>query len=214
MITKATLVDCGPLTVEFFNDDAGTTALDTVIFNDDRTTAGAFSFQNLYTEDITKKGVYPIKYRVYHTSYTSNVVTLDAPFVITIVDPCDAPVSVTPSALTNQAYTITDTALPYQFPVYTADPVWCDITYTYTITDVSGDAAVSFNADATVRTFTFSYIADLLLSGAVSTDYTIEVTGTAGNITPTSGSNSFLLTLKNPCIDPAFVTITEAVLLN
>ena len=32
VLTKATLVDCGDVTVEIFNDDAGTTALDTVIF--------------------------------------------------------------------------------------------------------------------------------------------------------------------------------------
>ena len=42
LITKATAVNCGALTVEFFNDDAGHTLLDSVIFLDDRTTSGAF----------------------------------------------------------------------------------------------------------------------------------------------------------------------------
>ena len=41
LITKATAVDCGDLTVEFFNDDAAQTSLDTDIFLDDRT-VGAF----------------------------------------------------------------------------------------------------------------------------------------------------------------------------
>ena len=41
LIRKATLVDCGPITVEFFNDDASQTALDTALFLDDRT---AFNF--------------------------------------------------------------------------------------------------------------------------------------------------------------------------
>jgi len=44
LITKATAVNCGALTVEFFNDDAGNTSLDSVIFFDDRTTSGAYNF--------------------------------------------------------------------------------------------------------------------------------------------------------------------------
>jgi len=40
-----------------------------------------------------------------------------------------------------------------------------------------------------------------------SKTYAIEVTATAGNITPTSGSKSFDLTVKNPCIDINFVKI-------
>ena len=107
--------------------------------------------------------------------------------MISVVDPCDVPVSVASSTLTSQEYTITDTAKTYQIPVFTANPAWCEITYTYTIADVSGDAAVSFNSVATDRTFTFSYAVDLLLSGASSTVYTITVTGAAGNITPVSG---------------------------
>ena len=94
-----TAVDCGALTVEFFNDDTGKTALDSDIFSDDRTTAGAFNLASKYTEMVGKKGTYPIKYRVYHTLYPTNVVTLTDPFTITIIDPCDKPVSVTPVPL-------------------------------------------------------------------------------------------------------------------
>ena len=69
MITKATLVDCGAITVEFFNDDVSETNLDSVIFLDDRTTAGAYTLATKYTEDVAKANDYPIKYRVYHTNY-------------------------------------------------------------------------------------------------------------------------------------------------
>ena len=93
--------------MEFFNDDFGKTSLDSVIFLDDRTTSGAFKLSSLYTELVSKKGSYPIKYRVFHTLYPANVVTLTDPFIITIIDPCDNPVSVTPTALTAQEYTIT-----------------------------------------------------------------------------------------------------------
>jgi len=48
----------------------------------------------------------------------------------------------------------------------------------------------------------------LALSGASSTDYTITVTGTAGNVDETTGSATFDLTISNPCIDPDYVTIT------
>ena len=64
-----TAVDCGDLTVEFFNDDSTQTSLDPDIFLDDRTTAGAFKFTSLYTEEVAKADSYPIKYRVYYTIY-------------------------------------------------------------------------------------------------------------------------------------------------
>ena len=74
ILSRATLVDCGPVTVEFFID--GTLApLDATIFDDNRATPGAYSLQSLYTEDVTKKGPYPIMYNAFHTSYVTNVVT-------------------------------------------------------------------------------------------------------------------------------------------
>ena len=77
------------------------TTLDSVIFLDDRTTSGSFNLASLYTELVDKKGKYPIKYRVYYTLYPANVVTLANPFTIVIADPCEAPVSVTASILTD-----------------------------------------------------------------------------------------------------------------
>ena len=165
LITKATLVDCGLLTVEFFNDDAGLTSLDTEIFLDDRANAGAFSLASLYSENVAKKGLYPIKYRVYHTIYTMNVVTRVDPFTVTIVDPCENDATILSVGLQNQAYTITDTAKTYQMPEYVVKPTWCAITYTYTVTEAAGDGVITFDPDQTVRTFTFNNIADLAISG-------------------------------------------------
>lgn len=96
--------------------------------------------------------------------------------------------------------------------MYTADPAWCAITYTYTITDSNGDdvTITSFGPlsfDDISRIFTIDYETDLNFSGPTSKTYSIEVTGTAGNVTPISDSNSFDLTVKNPCIDSNFVTI-------
>ena len=147
LITKDTLVDCGLLSVEFFNDDGSQTTLDPDIFLDDRSNPGAFNFASRYTEDVSKANIYPIKYKVYHTLYDQNFVILADPFIITIIDPCEKPVGLAASTLSAQEYTITDNAKTYQIPEFTSDPVWCDITYTYSITDLAGDEAVSFNDD-------------------------------------------------------------------
>ena len=140
--------------------------------------------------------------------------TLADPFTITIADPCDAPVSVVASTLTNQEYTITDNVAPYTVPIYTADPAWCAIWYTYTITDVSDDAGLTFNDDPLTREFSFNYSSVLFNTRASSKEYIVTVTGTSGNMIETSDSADFTLTLRNPCIDPAYVTIEQAVLLN
>jgi len=110
--------------------------------------------------------------------------------------------------LTNQEYTITQNAINYQVPVYTADPLWCEILYRYEITEISGDQAIqSFDNDPASRTFTFFNDNDLTLSTLTQKAYTVTVFGKSGNITPTESGTTFTLTLKNPCIDPAFVTI-------
>ena len=72
---------------------------------------------------------------------------------MTVIDPCDNPVKVTKSALTDQEYTITQNIFDYQVPAFTADPSWCKITYSYTITDVTGDDALTF--DPVTQTFSF-----------------------------------------------------------
>ena len=86
----------------------------------------------------------------------------------------------TASSLVNQAYTITDQNKTYQVPVFISDPAWCAITYSYTISESSGDGAVTFNDDPTVREFTFNYYTDLDICGLTSIDYEITVIGSNG----------------------------------
>ena len=81
--------------------------------------------------------------------------TLANPFIITVIDPCDKPVNLAASTVVNQEYTITDISKTYTVPDFTPDPAWCAITYTYSVVDAAGDAAVTFNDDAAVREFTF-----------------------------------------------------------
>ena len=96
-------------------------------------------------------------------------------------------------------------AVKYIVPLFTVDPSWCQITYTYTVTSVEGDSVVTF--DAVTPEFTFFYDTDILLSGPDFKDYTVSVIGTSGIVTSISQSTSFNLRLRNPCIDPTYVTI-------
>ena len=56
-----TLVDCGPITVEFFNNDSGLTALDPDLFSS-RQDPSVFVVKETGIE--SKAGVYPIVFRV------------------------------------------------------------------------------------------------------------------------------------------------------
>ena len=98
--------------------------------------------------------------------------------------------------------------------MFTSDPVWCEITYSYTITNLAGDAAISFNIDPIVREFNFDYSVDLNLCGLTSIDYLVTVVGKVGITVKQSDFVPFTLTLKNPCIDSNYVTIEADVLLN
>jgi len=44
---------------------------------------------------------------VFYTNYPDNEVEQSIPFTVTITDPCDNPVSMTASDLTDESYTIT-----------------------------------------------------------------------------------------------------------
>ena len=96
IFTIATDVDCGLISVEFFNEDAGMTVLNTSLFDDART-PNIFSI--LETQDVTLDGTYPISYRAYHTLYPVNVQEKRTAFTMTVIDPCDAPVGVAASTL-------------------------------------------------------------------------------------------------------------------
>ena len=94
LINPDTTVDCGHISVEFFNDDAGLTALDPDLFIDDQKGDPDNIFRIIYAEDISKKGSYPIRYRVFPTDYSSNVVEQPFPFVVTVINQCENPFSI------------------------------------------------------------------------------------------------------------------------
>jgi len=179
LVYSDNMSDCDTQSVSFFYDDVSQTPFDTSLFTD----TGS-SFKINYTENVLAAGKYYLTYKVKYNSYPLYNVQA-VPFVITIVDPCDNPVGVTPSTLSAQEYTITQTSFTYQVPVFVSNPTWCAITYSYTISNEAGDSALSF--DTTTRIFTFSQVDDLSLSGSTSKDYVVTVTGQAGISTPVQG---------------------------
>ena len=96
-------------------------------------------------------------------------------------------------------------------PQFTVDPSpICEVTYSVVIKDPLGNIYACSNCfDPSTQVFSFHYDNDLLLSGHVSQDYTVEVTGTSGYLTPKEATTNFNLEVLNPCIDPAFVSIVQ-----
>ena len=145
LISPLTQVDCGPISVEFFNDDLS--AIDTALFQDDRSTAPNNFFRTLQITDETTDGPYPIRYRVYHSNYPSNVVEQPFPFTITIVRSCDNPQTLDAPTFTDQEYTITETAKTYTVPAFTYTPTFCDLVYSFSVSAPEGQFAINFNSD-------------------------------------------------------------------
>jgi hypothetical protein len=52
---------------------------------------------------------------------------------VTLSDPCDPPLTLTPIALQDQSYTITEAMKSYTHGDVVADPVYCPVRYEYTI---------------------------------------------------------------------------------
>ena len=102
LISPKTKVDCGPISVEFFNSDAKKSPTSTVLFKDDRKTAPVNFFRTLYNEDPMTSGSYPLLYRVYFTNYPMNEAESTLPFTISIVKYCGNPKSITPPSLESQ----------------------------------------------------------------------------------------------------------------
>lgn len=111
-MSSETRVDCGQITVEFFNDNESKSSLDIELFLDNRSVE-PYRLTTLTRQETSLVGTYPIKYRVFYTSYPMNTIELESPFTITVLDPCDMINSITVPTLSDQTYTITDEAKIY-----------------------------------------------------------------------------------------------------
>lgn len=114
------------------------------------------------------RGNYPILYEISYVNYSDPFFEKPSPFVISVLDPCDAPLGLTPEPIFDYEYTLTDNpSPPYYINPSTPDPAWCRVLYGYTITSSAGSQVVTFNNNPVDLFFTFSSatLTNLLLSG-------------------------------------------------
>ena len=95
--------------------------------------------------------------------YESTVQELTTPIIVTVSDPCDSPTRVTASTLSNQEYTITQETSNYTIPAFVSDPDFCQIEYSFIISDALVENTLTF--DPETLTFYFFEPSDLLVSG-------------------------------------------------
>ena len=117
-----------------------------------------------YTEDTSLQGLYQFRFRAYYDDYPDKYLELDEPFNVRILDPCLSPRSLTaPDMLLNDLvfeYTMMTPSVELNFPVFTPDPAWCDVQYSYQVNNRQGFAMVQ-SWDALDRTLTYEYSKDL-----------------------------------------------------
>ena len=95
MLKPSTLVDCGPISVEFYHDRDLGASLDTSIFFDDRSSDPINYFVTRQSQNEATRGSYSIFYKVYYTDYAMNYAVSPIPFTISIVAACNNPESLT-----------------------------------------------------------------------------------------------------------------------
>jgi hypothetical protein len=123
-------------------------------------------------------------------------------------------VSIIPSTLVNQEYTVTDPSEPYSFSAFALTPSYCDIAYSYSVVELieSGtttniDQLISFNSDVESLGFSFFYDSDTITAGLIYKEYEVTVSAVSGDVVPVSAETSFILKVINPCQDNARISI-------
>ena len=91
--------------------------------------------------DTTKVGPHLMSFKAWQGTYTG--FALDTAFTVTITDSCNS-ITVTPSSLDDQTYTLSKTQIDLTFAAFLFTPSYCPFVYTHTTT---ADAnLVSFDA--------------------------------------------------------------------
>ena len=104
-------VDCGAVSIDFYLDDGSKTALNPLIFNDNRLPTPP-EFTYLQTTDFAHIGTYFIKYYGYYENYPLNSIESVA-FTVVISDPCStAIITLKPTPILDYEYVLRNTAHP------------------------------------------------------------------------------------------------------
>jgi hypothetical protein len=132
-------------------------------------------------------------------------------FKLTLQDPCDPPKSLVPPTLMSQQYTLTDLNAPsYTIGDFSIEPVYCEFTVEYSITDLTSvlpGTPVSAITQ-TDKTFDFEYTDEL---PDLTQKQTVTVTATSTSDTSSlTETSSFDLTFLDACSVNSLVTLTPA----
>ena len=94
-------------------------------------------------------------------------------------------------------------------PDFTVQPAWCDVVWSFDVAPADGVLAVTFDNNQEVRRFTVFNQDRVDLAGSSALVYTITVKARSGIVTFRDAQAQFKLTLRNPCIDSAYVRINK-----
>ena len=208
MISYVSPVDCGPLLIDFYLNDGAKTSLSPLLFE---VRDSPDEFVRIFAADNSLADTFEILYTVTLSLFPNISVESAESFTIEIKQRCIEASLLAPSVLDNQEYTITDFEKSYIFNPFFVVPEFCEIEYTYTVSSPSAQLIIS-SFDGDLREFKFLYSDDLRPSGEPSfeiyeLDYSISVTGTTGMDVSKNITGTFSIKIKNPCIDPNFVSI-------
>ena len=69
LVISSTSIDCGPISVDFFNNNALKSELDSSVFFDDRSGSLTNTFTVLQADEVTQNMEFPICYRLHYINY-------------------------------------------------------------------------------------------------------------------------------------------------
>lgn len=139
----------------------------------------------------------------------------DASFILTLVDPCDPPNSITsPSnpGFENQSYILFDAEKVYTHPPFSAVPAECPLKYKYTKTSLSGGASAVEQDALDSKTFKIQWDTDLSPLGQTESirveveSYSIYGTNAA---VVERAEGTFTVGYENPCFNVNFIELDE-----
>ena len=204
LFTIDTQVDCGSISVDFFNEEDYSSPIDADLFNDFRDSdSNSYNIFSVSADDVAKVGVYPISYRVYYQNYPENFEDKINAATIVVTDPCSEPFGITAtSQMFVEPYLFTgdSPSLDFLMNPFETDPPSCPVTYSCEMMlGASFDLCQVIDED-TVGSFdtaTGNYqLKSTDIENFAEGHYELEITGALG---PLTDSITIEIELVNPC---------------
>lgn len=161
-LETVTLVNCGPLVVQFLDTNSNSDPDPKLFYTDVVRARGEMNTFKLYeTIDYAAEGRYDFVYSVYYENYPQ--VSGQQTLTITIFNPCSSPLSLMPpDGLDGKiiTYTISSPGILLDLGRFHVEPDWCSINYSYQLDDPLGELVIA-SFDKFAPSFRFEYSQDL-----------------------------------------------------